>query len=93
MTMDNPYSLIQDLDCHEDLINSLSFSPSGDLLASACDDSMIAIWYIESGTPIQHMKLPMLVMSIAWDPQANTRIIFGCEDGVITLLDNIHVSC
>ena len=39
----------QDVLHHPEIVNGLSFSPAGDLLATACEDGKIRLWDVETG--------------------------------------------
>lgn len=51
-----PPKLLFNLKAHNDLIQSLSFSPDGKLLASCSYDRLVKIWSIPEGKLIQELK-------------------------------------
>ena len=70
---------------HEEGVNSVAFSPNGDLLASGSHDETIKLWDVESGKCIftlEGHKAP--VISVAFSPDGKV-LASGSLDGTIKL--------
>lgn len=72
---------------HQDSINSLSWQPKGQILASSSNDQSIKLWDITTGKCLQtltHHQAP--VRWIAWSPDGQ-QLASGSEDHTIALWD------
>ncbi|XHG06576.1 hypothetical protein AWENTII_009765 [Aspergillus wentii] len=70
---------------HTDWVNSVKFSPDGQILASASSDSMIHLVHVASGTLQRTLKgHKMGVTSISFSPDGST-LASGSEDGTVQI--------
>ncbi len=70
---------------HNDGINSVAYSPDGQMLASGSDSSIdgdktLCIWNVENGTLMNTLDLDSLVYSLAFSPDGKT-LASGTVDG------------
>ncbi|HUF00038.1 MAG TPA: WD40 repeat domain-containing protein, partial [Anaerolineales bacterium] len=69
-----------DMECQQ---QSVTFSPDGDLLASASEDrNVVRLWAVESGKQIMTLDLRNNVNTVAFSPDGR-YLIAGCDDGRI----------
>ncbi|MEH2339175.1 nSTAND1 domain-containing NTPase [Nostoc sp.] len=90
---------IKTLEGHSDVVNTVSFSPDGKLIASASDDKTIILWNPDGsrfGKPLQHDSG---VTSLSFSPDSK-MIAAGTKNGIVKLwnidgteiLSNINAS-
>ena len=65
---------------HEQTVRAVSWSPDGQLLASAGDDAQLLVWGID-GLVRQRIPHPSAVNALAWSPES-TRIVSGAANPV-----------
>ena len=78
--------LIKTLDAHTDVIKSMSFAPSGDVLASAGLDETIKLWRVETGELIKTLDEAheSAVESLTFSPSGDL-IASGGRDAEVKL--------
>ncbi|PIK44139.1 hypothetical protein BSL78_18991 [Apostichopus japonicus] len=60
-------------------VRTISFSYDGKLLASASEDLMIDIAYVESGEKVAEVKCETPTFTVAWHPKKHL-LAFACDD-------------
>jgi len=53
---------------HEAWVQSVDWSPRGDLLASVANDATLRIWDAASGAELERRKQGARALSVAWSP-------------------------
>jgi WD40 repeat protein len=71
---------------HDGFVASISFSPLGDILASASYDRTVKLWDPENGQLLQTLSHINQVRSLAFSPDGGT-LTTGCADGILRLWD------
>ena len=72
---------------HGDSVNSVAFSPDGQLAISGSDDATMILWDIETGAIVYHFEgLPGNVTSVAYSPDGKT-VVSGGYFGELILWD------
>ncbi|TVQ23262.1 MAG: TIR domain-containing protein, partial [Leptolyngbya sp. DLM2.Bin15] len=72
---------------HGDWLNSISFSPNGQILASASSDATIRLWDVESGDVLQTLQGHQIgVGSVTFSPDG-TVLASGSQDNTVKLWD------
>ncbi len=66
------------------LVPSLSFSPDGTLLASACFDKTVKLWQVPTTNLVRTLSVGSEVWSVAFSPDG-TSLATGSSNGVIKL--------
>jgi WD40 repeat protein len=72
---------------NQDVIRSLAFSPSGNLLASGGWDGSARIWETAKWTEISRLRLPSVVLGLAFTPD-ETR--FAAAFNQMVYVDLVH---
>lgn len=85
-----PYIWDRCLRGHTDTVNCLAFSPHVDYLASGSDDCSLIVWHVSSGEVACTVHTPVPILSILWDPQRRSTIIFGCDNGIAAVLSDFQ---
>ncbi|KAG2465111.1 BOP1 protein, partial [Polypterus senegalus] len=71
---------------HTSLVRCISMSPSGQWLASGCDDCTVKLWEVSTARCLKTIKVEGAVKSIAWNPNpAFSLLAFSVEQNVILL--------
>ncbi|XP_028673936.2 ribosome biogenesis protein bop1 [Erpetoichthys calabaricus] len=71
---------------HTNLVRCISMSPSGQWLASGCDDCTVKLWEVSTARCLKTIKVEGAVKSIAWNPNpAFSLLAFSVEQSVILL--------
>lgn len=71
------------LDFHERLLTQLAFQREGSLLASACEEGLIAVWRPgKSEEPLATTHLGSAVGQLAWSPDSGT-LAAGAASGLV----------
>ncbi|PPQ86023.1 hypothetical protein CVT26_013894 [Gymnopilus dilepis] len=87
LTLQPPIPLEEQL--HKGLITALSFSPSGNLLASASNDGKLLVFATTSGDLVDCIEMRQRAFScIVW--LSDTRIIVGISTGTILVFDTLE---
>lgn len=82
--MDTP----QRLNAHDGVIRTLAWSLDGRLLATAGDDSTLAVWYpTQSQSPLLRVHLDAPILSLAWSPDG--KQVAAASGNNVTLW-NLH---
>jgi len=77
--------VVQSLKGHLDQINSIAFSPNGQLLASGSADKTIKVWNLKTGQAVQtYIGHSGSVNSIVFTPDGKS-IASGSQDGTIKI--------
>ncbi|MCU0247346.1 MAG: hypothetical protein MUC42_12280 [Bryobacter sp.] len=73
------------LDYHETLLTQLAFQTEGSLLASGCQEGLIAIWRPgKEKQPLATAHLGSPVTQLAWSP-SNKRLAAGSDEGLVAV--------
>ena len=73
---------------HKNMIRSLSIDPSGQFLASGCDDGTVKVWEIQTGYCMKTFAFPkgQVIKSVAWCPNNVICLLaIGVENNVVLL--------
>jgi len=72
------YSLVHELIGHMEIVNDLSFSPDGTILASASNDGSVRFWDVDGGNLIRTID-PLVdrVLNVEFSPDGNLIAIGG----------------
>ncbi len=80
---DGPVGKIRQFEGHTARVNSIAFSPKGNIAASASDDMTAWLWNWETGKRIVELEgHPDMVTAVAFSSDAS-RLVTGCKDGVL----------
>ena len=71
---------------HTDLVNSVTFSPNGQRLASASEDKMVKLWDAASGKELRNFEGHMDAVSVSFSPDGE-RLAWIIRDGTVKLWD------
>jgi WD40 repeat protein len=73
---------------HSDYVYALSWSPTGQYLASGSQDGTVRLWDANTGEQLQVINLgeDAWVCFVAWSPDGS-RLAYGNPDGSVTLFD------
>jgi len=64
------------IDCACDIINSIAFSPSGDILASGGRDYVLRLWEVKTGKELSELKGPnSWINSMAFSPDGSILVV------------------
>lgn len=88
MSEPEPYSLHHTLRGYESPVNCVSFSPTGDFLATGSEDGSLRIWDPSNGKDLASLNVGSSILCIVWDPIRRKRLFFGCQNGTVAFLDN-----
>ena len=73
------------LEGHDRLVERVSFSPDGDLLASASDDGTLGVWRVSDGAMLRLLEAHTSdVVDVAFSPDG-TILVSGSSDGTARL--------
>ncbi|KAI0709148.1 WD40-repeat-containing domain protein [Earliella scabrosa] len=81
---------------HNDAINCMVFSPSGDRLATGGSDGKLAIWSTLSGQMEHAFRAEEPICSLKWLNTPNQLLIAGTGDGsliTVELRENVNPNC
>ena len=87
----NPFVSEHVLEDHTESVNVLAFSPTGSRLASGSQDGSLVIWEPITGVTKYRIVCLSAVLSLIWDPRYLNRLVVGCENGVLAVLNNFEV--
>ena len=74
------------LEFHQRLLTQLKFQEEGGLLASGCDEGLVAVWRPgKDPKPLATAYLATGVSQLAWSPSGR-RLAVGTEDGSVQIL-------
>ena len=74
------------LDFHQRLLTQLVFQSEGNLLASGCDEGLVAVWRPgKEPRPLATAYLSSAISQLSWSP-ANRRLAAGTADGTLQIL-------
>ncbi len=86
-----PNEVLYTLQGHQDWVNSVTFSPNGEQLASGGEDSTIKLWEVKTGKTIRTLKKRWWrkghqapVRSVAFSPDGKT-LASGSDDNTVKL--------
>lgn len=79
-------SCISILSRHRDSVYSVSFSPSGDYLASGSLAGQLYIWRIKDGKPVRNFKGSGDIFEVAWNKE-ETRVAACFSSNVVNVID------
>ncbi|MGE0552795.1 MAG: pentapeptide repeat-containing protein [Gemmatimonadales bacterium] len=75
---------------HDDLVNGVRFSPSGEVLAAASNNGSVRVWSLASGNVVAHLRAQAMPRAIEWavafSPDGETLASAGA-DGLVRLWD------
>ncbi|OKH58690.1 hypothetical protein NIES2130_13455 [Scytonema sp. HK-05] len=74
------------LEGHEDVVQSVSFSPNGQMLATASYDNTVKLWRSDGSLIATLQEHTQPVMSVSFSPDGQT-IASGSQDGTVRLWD------
>jgi WD40 repeat protein len=86
--MAEPYVLHHTLNRPNGTVNCLSFSPTGEYLASGSEDGKVRVWDPRDGAYLHSIQLGSPILCLKWDPTRRTRIFCGCQDGTVAYFEN-----
>lgn len=86
--MDEPYAHLFNLKGYKNPINTLSFSASGEFLATGGEDGVVWIWDPQDGKFVASFDVKSPVLCLEWDPDFRKRLFFGCQDGTVAFVDD-----
>ncbi|KAJ3512424.1 hypothetical protein NLJ89_g3530 [Agrocybe chaxingu] len=66
-------------------VNALSFSSSGEYLASGGDDKALILWDTSYGDLLQKIFTPAAITTLLWHPEQEGTLFFGCEDDCLAV--------
>lgn len=85
---------IASLQCGQDYVNSLSWSPDGKTLASGAWEGSVVLWDPHSGSPLHKVTCGAGVLALAWNPVSRMLAASGyrdiednSEDGMVWIID------
>jgi len=73
-------------DKHTAALSSMSWSPDGKYIASACVNGEVHVWNATSGIPLFTYKAQNSIWSVAWSPD-NKRLAAGGADALVRIWD------
>ena len=76
----NSATPIFQLKAHNDLIQSLSFSPDGKFLAASSEDQQVRFWSVENFTHLGTLSIDFRVKAIAFGTDSNHLFALGNND-------------
>lgn len=74
------------LDYHSSLLTQLAFQHNGSLLASGCNEGLLALWRAHGETLLATAHLGSAITQISWAP-SNRRFVAGSASGMLTMID------
>lgn len=80
------YKEVFSADIHAVGITSLEFSPRGTFLAAAGLDGKVCVWYVENNRNHRTFTGETVVLSLAWLPNREDKIVVGYQDGNVAIL-------
>jgi WD40 repeat protein len=86
--MSDPYLLHQTLLGYKSQINCISFSPTGEFLATGSEDGLLRAWNTLDGKELAFLEADSSITCIEWHPVRRKRLFFGCSGGSVMFADN-----
>jgi len=74
------------LDFHSTLLTQLAFQHNGSLLASGCNEGLLALWRAHNETLLATTHLGSAITQVSWAPSSR-RFAAGTAAGMIAMLD------
>ncbi|KAI0744432.1 WD40-repeat-containing domain protein [Earliella scabrosa] len=84
--MTRRYTQLCHLNCHEDAITAVVFSPQGNFLATGSLDGKLCIWNVEEGRLLYRHIGEHEITSIVWLPDGEEELLFGTRCGHVARL-------
>jgi transducin (beta)-like 1 len=79
-------SCLRILQRHRDSVYSVSFSPSGDFLASGSLAGQLYIWNVKEGKPIKSFKGKGDIFEVAWNKE-ESRVAACFSSNAVSVID------
>jgi WD40 repeat protein len=74
------------LEHHQRFLTQLAYQNSGEILASGCEDGLLALWHPTAKVPLlTSLRLCAPVAQLAWSPDDRTLAV-GAADGSVIVL-------
>jgi WD40 repeat protein len=74
------------LEHHEKFLTQLAYQNSGEILASACEGGLVALWHPSAKKPLlTSLRLRAAIAQLAWSPN-DRALAVGGADGLISVL-------
>jgi WD40 repeat protein len=74
------------LDFHAALLTQLAFQHQGSLLASGCNEGLLALWRVHNETLLATTHLGSAIAQISWAP-SNRRFAAATASGLLAMID------
>ncbi|KAI0688939.1 WD40-repeat-containing domain protein [Earliella scabrosa] len=80
------YTQLCHLNCHEDAVTTVVFSPGGNFLATGSLDGKLCIWHVEEGRLLYRHIGEHEITAIVWLPEGESELLFGTRRGHVVRL-------